>query len=187
MAGLDDLNSEFKSYTQKINQHRKPEFTITDLKEERRLKHNRAVGDYSERAKDIQEDTADGEGEAKKKKRNKNKKKKKKEKTEGDEITLPESIKEAGKIAEQARKQEQEHIQGLQQQSSKWNEMLEQTLRKERMENDESSCGLSNQQDKDLFDDDFIRPEEIELQFEEEIKKNSGVIKVDLEQCKKRC
>lgn len=106
LADLDGLNSEFKSVTQKISQERKPELTFTDLKEERRLKHNRAVGDYSERAKEIQDEAAEGEGEAKKKKRNKKKKAKKKEKAEGDEIILPESIKEAGKIAELARKQE---------------------------------------------------------------------------------
>lgn len=65
--------------------------------------------------------------------------------------------------------------------------MLEQTLRKERMDNDDSSCGLSNQQDKDLFDDDFINSEDIHLQFEDECKKETGVIKVDLERCKQRC
>lgn len=113
-SGLDSLNHTVQSWQAEMFDklpEKKPGMQMVDLLEQKKVKQQRAVGDYSERAKDLPEDKPEAEGETKKKKRkNKNKKKAKKDKTAEEQdgaqttkIELPESIEQAGKMAQAAK------------------------------------------------------------------------------------
>jgi hypothetical protein len=202
-AGLDDLNSQIRSMETTVYDKKKPGMQMVDLLEQRKLQQQRALGDYSERAKEIPEDKPEGEaGETKskkKRKKTKNKKKNKDKQTEEQDaagegaaatstIELPESIKEAGRIAEQVKKEELIHSSDLQRQTGRWEEMLEEELAKEK--NDEDSSNLS-QRDDDLFDDNFMQrdemlnPDSIDLEFDEgQQAQQPDEFKVDLSKCK---
>ena len=78
------------------------------LAQKQKQQQHRAVGDYSEKAKDIIDDKLDGDQPKKKKKRN-NKKKKKQPAAllnPDSQIILPASIQVAGQIAQETKERE---------------------------------------------------------------------------------